>query len=248
MHYVCSDIHGRYNDYLKILEMIDFKGEDTLYVLGDAIDRGNRPIDVLLDIKHRHNVIFLIGNHEHMMIQSELYNDRMALYDWIQNGGETTLQQLEQLPSKEKLELMTWLTKQLLIEPCLKVSGRRYYLAHACHTLADDYEEIRYCDAPQDVIRRVTWDRTYRNPIPSVLDYRFHNLYKAYPNTTLIIGHTPVQYCSYGITTDDGSGRISKSRKGHLINIDCGCAKGKPLGCLRLEDGKEFYVKQNINL
>lgn len=243
MHYVCSDIHGRYHDYLQILKMIDFKDDDILYVLGDAIDRGPNSIDVLLDIKSRNNVIFLIGNHEHMMIQSELYNDRLSLYDWMQNRAETTLHQLDRMGSEERMELLIWLTKQRIVIPDLEINKTHYYLAHACHTLNDDRKDIFYCDASQEVVNRVTWDRTYKIPIPSDLDYRFHNLYKAYPNTTLIIGHTPVQHCSYGITKGDGSGRISRARRGHLINIDCGCAKGKPLGCLRLEDGKEFYAK-----
>ncbi len=34
MIYVCSDIHGYYDNYAARLTHIDFKSEDTLYILG----------------------------------------------------------------------------------------------------------------------------------------------------------------------------------------------------------------------
>ncbi len=38
--YVISDIHGEYELFIKLLEKIRFTSADTLYVLGDVIDRG----------------------------------------------------------------------------------------------------------------------------------------------------------------------------------------------------------------
>ena len=38
MYYVMSDIHGCYKEYRKVLEMIHFSEEDTLYVLGDVVE------------------------------------------------------------------------------------------------------------------------------------------------------------------------------------------------------------------
>ena len=35
-----SDIHGEYDKYLAMLEQIDLSEDDTLYVLGDVVDRG----------------------------------------------------------------------------------------------------------------------------------------------------------------------------------------------------------------
>ena len=53
MHYVIADIHGCYDLYLKMLEKIGFSDNDTLYFLGDAIDRGPDGIKVLLDMMAR---------------------------------------------------------------------------------------------------------------------------------------------------------------------------------------------------
>ena len=44
MIYVISDIHGHYDEFMKMLKMIDFKDEDILYVLGDCIDKGSKSV------------------------------------------------------------------------------------------------------------------------------------------------------------------------------------------------------------
>ena len=66
MIYVMSDIHGCYQTYLKMLEKIGLRESDTLYILGDVIDRGKDGIKVLMDMMMRPNVIPLLGNHEYM--------------------------------------------------------------------------------------------------------------------------------------------------------------------------------------
>ena len=40
MTYVMSDLHGRYDLYVKMLELIGFSEEDELYVPRDVVDRG----------------------------------------------------------------------------------------------------------------------------------------------------------------------------------------------------------------
>ena len=39
MTYVLSDIHGNMANFKSILQQIDLQPEDTLYVLGDVVDR-----------------------------------------------------------------------------------------------------------------------------------------------------------------------------------------------------------------
>ena len=64
MIYVISDIHGCYDKYEQMLKKINLKKEDTLYILGDVVDRGPAGIKVLLDIADRNNVILFRGNHD----------------------------------------------------------------------------------------------------------------------------------------------------------------------------------------
>ena len=40
MTYVMSDLHGHYQKYLQMLDMIHFSDNDDLYMLGDVVDRG----------------------------------------------------------------------------------------------------------------------------------------------------------------------------------------------------------------
>ncbi len=67
--YVISDIHGEYELFIKLLEKIRFTSADTLYVLGDVIDRGPHPIKALLKLMEMPNAVCLVGNHEVMALK-----------------------------------------------------------------------------------------------------------------------------------------------------------------------------------
>ena len=69
MIYVVSDIHGHFDEFMKMLKMIDFKDDDELYVLGDCIDKGPKSIDTLLYCLEHDNIHMCLGNHEFMMYQ-----------------------------------------------------------------------------------------------------------------------------------------------------------------------------------
>ncbi|RHT47208.1 hypothetical protein DW766_13780 [Butyricicoccus sp. AM29-23AC] len=105
MQYVCSDIHGRYDKWCALLAALDLKPTDTLYVLGDVIDRGPDGIKVLQDMAQRLNVIPILGNHEldaalcipkllqevtDESIAALSGKDFAALSEWLQNGGGPT--------------------------------------------------------------------------------------------------------------------------------------------------------------
>ena len=105
MYYVMSDLHGCYKEYQKALEMIHFNAQDTLYVLGDVVDRGPEPVKILQDMMLRPNVIPIIGNHEYMALvvlkklcveiteeTAENYlseEDMMNYLNWCMDGGQS---------------------------------------------------------------------------------------------------------------------------------------------------------------
>lgn len=64
MIYVCSDIHGHYDAYAALLTHIDLQSDDTLYILGDVIDRGLDGVKILQDMMARPNIVPILGNHE----------------------------------------------------------------------------------------------------------------------------------------------------------------------------------------
>ena len=47
--YVISDIHGMYNKFVELLNKIKLKDTDTLYILGDVLDRAIPDLDTYTD-------------------------------------------------------------------------------------------------------------------------------------------------------------------------------------------------------
>ena len=50
MIYVMSDIHGNLRRFKSVMEKIALKPDDTLYVLGDVVDRHPYGIEILQEI------------------------------------------------------------------------------------------------------------------------------------------------------------------------------------------------------
>lgn len=70
MTYVLSDIHGNLRRFESIMAQINLQPDDTLYVLGDVIDRYPDGIKILRQIMQMPNAKMLIGNHEYMMLKA----------------------------------------------------------------------------------------------------------------------------------------------------------------------------------
>lgn len=66
MFYAISDLHGCYEKYKQMLKILRFSDDDTLYVLGDTVDRGEDGIKILQDMMSRVNIIPFWGNHDYM--------------------------------------------------------------------------------------------------------------------------------------------------------------------------------------
>ena len=146
MIYVMSDLHGCYEEYCKALELIDFSSEDTLYVLGDIVDRGKEPIKILQDMMMRDNVYPIIGNHDYMAmsvlrkltveITEDNYENHLteedmeAYYRWMQDGGHVTIEQFKALSFEEKQDILDYMDEFALYEE-VSVNGRDYILVHA---------------------------------------------------------------------------------------------------------------------
>lgn len=74
-NYVCSDIHGMKGSYKEALKKLN--EDDVLYILGDAIDRGDDGIEILIDIAihsgengRKPRVEYILGNHDLLFIEN----------------------------------------------------------------------------------------------------------------------------------------------------------------------------------
>lgn len=94
-----GDIHGCYDELVRLIGVIDPQANDTLVFVGDYIDRGvnsSAVLDFIIELGGRCNVIALKGNHESMMQSAFLERDKHIrakwIFNWLRNGASETLQ------------------------------------------------------------------------------------------------------------------------------------------------------------
>lgn len=232
MIYVISDIHGHEGRFRSVLDQIQLMAEDTLYVLGDVVDRHPGGVRLLRELMAMPNAKMLLGNHEYMMLRAlgepydNNFDDGRAMDHWYRNGGKATLESWEQYPESEQREMLDFL-QNLPLSLDVEAGGKHYKLVHGAPPECYDPAETKYKNPAHFAV----WKRLGpEDELPG--DY------------TLVFGHTPTVYFR-----DRSPMEIWYHNR--LICIDCGsgaedtgpeAGKGR-LACLRLDDGKEFYSK-----
>lgn len=212
-----SDLHGCYDKFIKLLDKIEFKDNDELYILGDVLDRGDKPLEILDYIMSHKNIILLKGNHEQMCIDFYENND----ISWHFNGGQRTYYKILNRDSAYQENLRKFLKNLTYIKVIDK-----FILVHAGLQFSNDSDNLSLKDFVKTQKEDdCLWDRSNIGNERKYKDY------------TVICGHTPVQL----IANNSDDVRIIKRYE--TIYIDCGCVflNGK-LACLRLDDMAEFYV------
>ena len=240
MIYVMSDIHGNLRRFESVLKQIDLKSDDTLYILGDVIDRHPDGIRILRRIMATPNMKMLLGNHEYMMLRAlgEPYdpadrgrdlNLEECLRLWYRNGGGVTHRHLKHLRKTLRSEICSYL-QALPLNIDVELNGRFYKLVHGAPV-----DQFRYCtEYFHNRTHYAVWKRwQYSDELPGYY--------------TMVFGHTPTRHyqpnCPMRIY-------YAPSR----IGIDCGSgypedpayehhAYGR-LACLRLDDMREFYSEE----
>lgn len=132
MVYAVSDLHGDLIMYNHIVNQL--KEDDTLYIVGDIIDRGNSGIAILQDVMKRPNVELLLGNHEWFLIMSMAYNDEHTMNVWLsnRNGGIITAKDLLSLSKDDYDELLDYLLTRKVCEK-LVADNKTFVLVHGCY-------------------------------------------------------------------------------------------------------------------
>ena len=232
MYYVMSDIHGEYEKYLYMLEKIQFSEKDVLFVLGDMVDRGQKPLTVIRDMMTRPNVFPMMGNHDFLALYlldklspeiEQLNFNSLTVEDindvllWLQDGGETTIAQYQMLSPEERREVLEFLSELPLYET-LDIGEKTFILVHAgLGNFRPDKKLSEY--TPEELIM------TRENP-----DRKFFED----DNIFIINGHTPTPLIT---------GKPEIYHSANNIYIDCGaCFEGGRLACLCLDTMQEFYI------
>ncbi len=232
--YVTSDLHGydidRFTDFL---EETGFGDNDTLYILGDVVDRGSDGIRYLWWTLTTPNVHLLLGNHEKMMLDCEFalehikndsfsqlnYNQRQYMTNWLSNGGTPTLDIISRLlaVAPERVEQIFAYLKTLPLYAEITVGERDFVLVHG---------GLGGFDPDRPLADYLPFDLVWCRPAPTQ---------RYYEDKTVILGHTPTE--CYG---QQWYGRMFSTDT--WLDIDTSCGHGGAPLLLRLDDMKEFYL------
>lgn len=231
MIWVISDIHGCWEPYRELLHAVAPGGHDTLYILGDAADRGPSSMRVLLDIFSRPHTVYIPGNHDYFLrrlgpcygLTREEGGRRRTPFDtalktaWMHDGGRETLRQFQALPLPSRLHILQALHRApafVQVE-----AGRRTWVL--VHKPVPGFE------------RKPAW-----------ADWGLHDYLKsAVPYTRPYFPDGRIIVSGHHVTMQlrEDKAPAVYTGNGHTV-IDCGCAFGGRLGALCLDTGQTLYA------
>lgn len=251
-HYVMSDIHGCYDEFIKMLKLIDFNDdEDTLILLGDYIDRGPKSYEMVEWLKShvRNNIITLRGNHEEEFIAN------IDLLNQI-DTDKPLLEVCELLHSKSEYFDTYGTIRQLIREKQMNLGDLNEWRELFAQMKYTKMLHIRHC--------KRTLIFVHAGYITSVdgLPYKNREEFFLYargddaftkggtPRSVIVSGHTPTIIKEDPTYNNGHVCRIRNKETGcRYIDIDCGCAfKDKypnaHLACVKFDEDKvtDYYI------
>ncbi len=228
MKYVISDLHGCIQKYHDMLNCLNLQPGDTLYVLGDVVDRGKDGIAILLDMMNRRNVVPILGNHDLMAFTVlgylnnddgtfELQGSKLRSWqEWMFNGGAPTQEAFSVLPYGKRKRILEYLEEFSLYEE-VSAGEKNFLLVHAGLSGFLPQKPLWEYDLHDFLWGRTDYDTIY------------------FPDKFLVTGHTPTFHIG-----EEYRGKIYQ--KNRHIALDCGAVYGEKLGGICLDTLEEFYV------
>lgn len=223
MTYVISDIHGDYEKFKNLLAQIDFRAEDILYILGDVVDFGKDSMELIADLSVRVNVYCIAGEHDFLAARMLSGFSKM-----LESGAS---------PDPEFVSEMTaWVQNggQATLEAfrALDAEAREGVLEYLEDMTL--FEELEIKGKQYILVHAGIADY---DPDADLYDYLPEDFFSEplsadfalAEGKTVVVGHVPTK-----------SGKIERGVGS--IFLDCGAGEGGTLGCLCLENGKEFYA------
>lgn len=219
MLYAVGDIHGELAKLVALLERLELQPEDRLVFLGDYVDRGPDSagvVDRLLELSLHQECVFLLGNHESMLLDFLGYRGPGYFGGdaFLMNGGDRTLASYGYFkardPTPEGFQLPS--------------DHETFYCNLKAYHAEGDYvfvhaglgEKALQSGDPEFALRRsryedLLWNRTTSD--------RPHRL-----GVTIVYGHTPA--ADLGVRRNEP----------FSLGIDTGAVFGGPLTAIRLPD------------
>ena len=228
MIYAVSNLHGNYAKFKELLKLISFRDSDIMYVLGDIVDYGEESMELVGDLSVRYNIYPIVGEHDYMAVKMLSGFEKMLksgeapdkkfiakMTEWAADGGQVTLDAFRTLDAEMREGIIDYLSDMTLYEE-VEAGGKDYLLVHA--GIAGFKKGIE--------LERLKPEAFFTEPLDLTKKY--------FDDVTVVVGHNP--------TTEENGGNGKIFFGNGSIAIDCGEARGGTVGCLRLDDLKEFYI------
>lgn len=221
--FAIGDIHGCARTFEALLQKAGVQRDDTIFLLGDYIDRGTGSREVIANMlrmqQEGYDVQPIRGNHEEMLLGALETGLAEDLLDWMEQGGHATLRSYGvRHPGELPADHLAFL-KNL---PLFRITDR-FVFVHAGLdlSLADPFSEAGST--------AMLWDRSAKGDR------------KRLQGRTIVTGHTPLPL-----------EEIRMTLKGEKFRLDNGCVLGARypgLGnLLALDLGSgELFVQRNVD-
>lgn len=223
-YFVVGDIHGSYEELIKMLEHWDEENEQLVFI-GDYIDRGPDSKGVLVLVRHLVNekgAIALKGNHESMLFEW-LEKPIMHAPYYLGQGGYQTMMSFgyhgydaDFLATKlvsENLALVSFM-KTL---PLYHETDSFIFVHAGVNLMLDDWEDSNQAD--------YLWIRE-----------SFHHALNR-TGKTIVFGHTPTRFLN-----PDQTNKVWRNNDATKIGIDGGiCYVGGCLHGIHLTEGSSDF-------
>lgn len=206
--YCVADLHGCYSIWKQIKNFL--KEDDTLYILGDCVDRQEGGLAILTEALADPRCTVLCGNHEDMMadaLEEELeygYSDYW-IWRWFSNGGQYTYEDWNEAGRD-----FSWISRIRALPlwaEYINQEGNKIIMSHSGAT------PKRGWDMDSLSRKALLWDRDH------LTDTRWHRG----DNEFSLHGHTPIMlmpfYKGKDVEIEPGACYYCD---GHKINIDSG--------------------------
>ena len=226
--YFCSDLHGEYDLFMRLLDKCNIESGDTVYVLGDIIDKGKNGFRLLEFIRKNSLFKAICGNHEYALLQT--YHDYMMEYT-----GKNDAEILQRIRSFFPLDgqSLSWEMIDYVETLPFYIEKPDFIGVHAGLQLLADGTVL---PMREQNVNNLVFDRKFKEDRVIPLS-----------NKAVLFGHTP---CSY----ENGTGAFIKMRRPGAsgeklsdyikIRLDTGVAFTRTVGMLRADDMKEVYLSE----
>ena len=228
--WVIGDVHGYFDTASNLIEKINLKDGDFAVSLGDLIDRGPNSDRTIRLFRDENRLVFLLGNHEFMMLRALEKNKNRTWNSWLKFGGVETLQSFGvERGSHEKLadewvEYLNTIPTEIVLD--------KFRLVHA------GFDPERELEEQRDHER--LWSREI-----------FHSKIPIDEQRQVIVGHTPVQQIdemdNHGPWMSELKLRDGRSA---IVGIDTGICLDEGnlprLTAMNLQDGEIIVEERSV--